>query len=78
METQAKKQTRTIKIILYIFLFLANTWCAIDSFYEYAGTFKTKTLIKGIIFFVFIFFFAWQAIVEYKLHRAKQKAEEDI
>ena len=72
METKAEKQTRLIKIILYIILFAGNIWCAIDSFCEYAGTLKTKTLIKGMYFLVFIFFFAWQTIVEFKLHKAKQ------
>ncbi len=72
-----EKQTRTVKIILYIVLFLGNIWCSIDAFCEYAVTLKTKTLIKAILFLVFIFFFAWEAVVEYKLHKAKQK-EEDI
>ena len=78
MATQADKKTYTFKIILYTILFLGNIWCAIDSFCDYAETLKTKTLIKGIIFFVFIFFFAWEAIVEYKLHKAKQKADDEI
>ena len=77
MKTHSGKQTYTIKIILYLFMFFANFWCAIDSFCEYAVTLKTKTLIKGIMFLLFIFFFAWEAVVEYKLHKAKQK-EDDI
>ncbi len=72
MKAQAEKQMHVIRIILYLILFLGNTWCAIDSFCEYAGTLKSKTLIKGIVFLVFIFFFAWVAIVEYKQHKAKQ------
>lgn len=76
MEIQSGKQTFVIKIILYLIMFLGNFWCAIESFCEYAVTFKTKTLIKGIMFLLFIFFFAWETVVEYKLHKAKQKEEE--
>ena len=72
METQAKKQNKTIKLIYYVALFVGNIWCSIDSFCEYAETLKTKTLIKGIFFFAMIFWFARQAIVEYKLFMAKQ------
>lgn len=71
MEAQSEKQIRIIRIILYIILFFGNTWCAIDSICEYAGTLNSKTLIKGIVFLVFIFFFAWVAIVEYKQRKAK-------
>ena len=78
MGKQEEKRTYIVSMVFYSILFLGNIWCAIDSFYEYAGTLKTKTLIKGIIFFVFIFYFAWQAIAEYKLHKAKQIAEEDL
>ena len=58
-------------MVFNLILFLGNIWCAIYSFCEYAGTLETKVLIKGIIFLVFIFFFAWQTIAEYKLHKAK-------
>lgn len=77
MATRADKKTYTFKIILYTILFLGNIWCAIDSFCEYAGTLKTKTLIKGLYFLVFIFFFAWRAIVDFKLHKIKRN-EDDI
>lgn len=78
METQAEKRIYIISIVFYVILFLGNIWCAIDSFCDYAETLKTKTLIKGIIFFVFIFFFAREAIVEYKLHKARKKADDEI
>jgi len=74
METQSNQKNRIFKIILYIVLFLGNIWCSIDSFCEYADTLHTKTLIKGIFFFLMIFWFAGRAITEYKLHKAKQKA----
>lgn len=76
METQAKKQNKTVKFIYYVTLFAGSIWCTINSFCEYAGTLKTKTLIKGIFFFVLIFLFASEAIAEYKLIKAKQTDED--
>jgi len=75
MEKQLNQKNRIFKIVLYIVLFLGNIWCSIDSFYEYADTLRTKTLIRGIFFFVMIFWFARLAITEYKFHKAKQKEE---
>ena len=63
-----------LKIILYIILFCCNIWCAKDSFYEYANSLKTKTIINGTYFLVFIFSF----VDDFRMYKAKQKSEDDI
>ena len=76
MDNKIEKHTLDIRIVLYIILLLGFVWLAVDSLCEYAGTLKTKSLIKGIFFIVVIFFYGWQTIVEYKLHKAKRKGED--
>lgn len=71
--TNLEKQTYITKMVVNIILVLGNIWYAIDSFREYAGTHRTKTLLSGLFFFAMIFWFACQAISDYKSHKAKKK-----
>lgn len=75
--TNLEKQSYIIKMVLYIVLVIGNIWCATDSFYEYAGTHRTKTLISGIFFFLMIVWFTCQAISDYNSHKAKRKVEDN-
>ncbi len=40
MEIKADKQTRTIKKILYVILFVGSIWMCVDSFCDYLGDHK--------------------------------------
>lgn len=74
MATNLEKQTYITKMVVYIILVLGNIWFTIDSFREYAGTLKAKTLLSGIFFLAMMFWFACQAFSEYKSHKIRTES----
>ena len=73
MEIKADKQTRTIKKILYVILFVGSIWMCVDSFCDYLGDHKLLHLFQSLFFLLYIIFFGWQAVVDYKRNKESKE-----
>lgn len=72
MATQSDKQTRTIKRILLVILLVGAIWMCVDSFCEYLGDHKLLHLSQSLFFLLYIIFFGWYAIVDYKRNKEEK------
>lgn len=69
MATQSDKQTRTIKKILLVILLVGAIWMCVDSFCDYLCDHKLLHLFQTLFFLLYIIFFGWQAVVDYKRNK---------
>ena len=71
MATQSEKQTRTIKKILFVILFAGAIWMCVDSLCEYVEDRDLTDLFQVLFYLLYIIFFGWMAVAEYKRHKDK-------
>ncbi len=69
MANQADKQTRTIKKIIYVILFVGSIWMCVDSFCDYLSDHKLSHLFQTLFFLLYIILLGWQAVVDNKRNK---------